>query len=62
MQNGNREQGNTGKGKMRGGLGFGPGGLCRCPSCGTEAPHKAGIPCLETKCPKCGSKMTRAGR
>lgn len=50
-----------GSGRVRG-RGFGPGGQCVCPFCGTDAPHKAGIPCLETKCPKCGASMTRAGR
>jgi predicted Fe-Mo cluster-binding NifX family protein len=37
----------------------GPGGFCVCPSCGQKAPHQQGIPCLEVKCPQCGSVMTR---
>lgn len=60
MPEGSRRQGNTGGRNRMGGMG--PGGQCLCPSCGTKAPHKAGIPCLEIKCPRCGSMMTRAGR
>lgn len=29
----------------------------RAPSCGTKVPHVRGIPCLDTKCPKCGANM-----
>ena len=64
-----------GKGGRRGGWGrgrgfrgerspenFGPGGFpsnCICPRCGLKEPHKPGIPCFQTKCPRCGSPMTR---
>ncbi len=30
-------------------------------SSGEKIPHKAGIPCREEKCPKCGTKMVREG-
>jgi len=43
-----------------GGFGAGPGGDCVCPNCGAKGTHKRGEPCYETKCAKCGSKMTRA--
>lgn len=49
-----------GKGMGRGkGLGMGPNGDCVCPSCGHKAPHQAGVPCTETKCPNCGTAMLR---
>ena len=42
-----------------GGFGAGPGGDCICPSCGTEVPHQAGVPCIEKRCPRCGTGMRR---
>lgn len=53
----------TGGGAGRGrGRGMGAGGTaeCLCPDCGEKVPHTRGVPCTQTKCPKCGSRM--AGR
>jgi len=41
--------------------GMGAGGFCVCPKCEEKIPHRRGIPCLEERCPKCGSKMLREG-
>lgn len=41
--------------------GKGAGGTCVCPKCREKIPHKAGVPCQEEKCPKCGAKMLREG-
>ena len=49
-------------GKGRGLEDFGPGRFpsdCICPRCGLIEPHQLGIPCFRTKCPRCGSPMTR---
>jgi len=48
-----------GRGRMGGPFAAGPGGTCVCTSCGYEAPHQAGVPCYQQKCPKCGSAMIR---
>jgi len=51
-----------GPGRGRGPEDFGPGGFpsnCICPNCGLIVPHERGIPCFQTKCPRCGSPMTR---
>ena len=60
-----------GIGRGRGGRGFrggiGGGGLrqggfptnCVCPNCGMIATHQRRVPCFQTKCPRCGSPMTR---
>ena len=32
---------------------------CICPSCKKIMPHCRGVPCFQTKCPECGSPMTR---
>ncbi len=47
-----------GKGSM-GGFGLGSGDNCVCPSCGKTASHQKGVPCMQVKCPNCGSNMTR---
>lgn len=58
--NGGNSVGSFGGGRGRmGGRGLGAGGVCRCPSCGREAPHERGIPCNEQKCPDCGRAMVR---
>lgn len=61
--------GPTGQGPMTGrgrgigrrnvGRGEGWGGTaeCVCPKCGEKAPHQRGVPCINEKCPKCGSAM-----
>ena len=35
------------------------GGECVCPNCGYREPQIRGSPCMNKKCPKCGTKMTR---
>jgi predicted DNA-binding protein (UPF0251 family) len=37
----------------------GHGGICICPNCSNEQSHIQGQPCIQTKCEKCGSFMTR---
>ncbi len=39
--------------------GRGPERDCICTKCGHKEPHVRGIPCLDKKCPKCGSTMIR---
>jgi len=52
--------------KAERGKGLGKGGpaqqdagtdTCICPNCGYEKKHDRGEPCINTKCPKCGTKM-----
>ena len=47
-----------GGGRM-GGFAAGPGGICKCAKCGYEEPQIRGQPCMNKKCPKCKSPMTR---
>ena len=49
----------TGRGRRLVGRGQGLGGSadCVCPKCGEKVPHARGIPCLQTKCPKCETPM-----
>jgi hypothetical protein len=48
-----------GPGRMGGPKAAGPGGNCVCTNCGHKVPHKAGEPCYDVKCPKCGGQMMR---
>lgn len=58
---GGRGQGPGGQrpGRMGGPRAGGPSGFCLCPQCGLREPHKRGVPCVERRCPKCGTSMTR---
>lgn len=58
---GGRGQRGGGQGRGQGGGRLGGGGFCLCPKCGEKTPHQAGSPCLEQRCPKCGSAMVREG-
>ena len=51
--------GTGGRGQGPCGKGAGPSGYCVCPKCGTRVPHRAGVSCVHTKCPKCGATMIR---
>ena len=48
-----------GGGGRMGGFAAGPGGNCICPKCGYKEPQIRGQPCMNKKCPKCQSPMTR---
>lgn len=55
-----RRSGGAGRGRMGGNRpGAGPSGNCICPSCGKKVAHRAGVPCYNTTCTNCGSKMVR---
>lgn len=43
----------------RGPGGVGPEGFCECPKCGEKAQHQLAVPCINMKCPQCGSAMFR---
>ena len=51
--------GGQGRGRMGGPLAAGAVGTCLCPKCEHREPHERGVPCVERKCPKCGTVMTR---
>lgn len=60
-----RGQGSA-KGMGRGGgkasgQGLGATGICACPKCGFEKSHRRGVPCMEERCPNCGSVLLRKG-
>ncbi len=42
------------------GRGYGGPSMCVCPKCGHKIPHIRGQPCMQIKCPKCGSPMAPA--
>ena len=44
---------------MGGGFAAGPGGNCVCQKCGHKEAQIRGQPCMDKKCPKCSSQMTR---
>ena len=48
-----------GRGVGLGGQRRGAGGreTCICPKCGYETPHIRGVPCIQQKCPNCGSPL-----
>ena len=48
-----------GRGRMRGTADVEQ--TCVCPHCGYSAPHMAGSPCVELRCPHCQSVLVRAG-
>ena len=52
-------RGGQGRGRMGGPLAGGAVGTCLCPKCGHREPHERGVPCVQKKCPKCGTAMTR---
>lgn len=52
-------QAGQGRGRMGGPLAGGAVGTCLCPKCGHREPHERGVPCVQKKCPKCGTAMTR---
>ncbi len=47
----------TGRRGMAGRRGENGTAYCECPNCGEKTPHTRGIPCSQSKCPKCGTPM-----
>lgn len=45
--------------KGRGFVGWDSSSNCICPKCKFIVPYKQGIACYKTKCPRCGSLLTR---
>jgi len=37
--------------------GLGAIGICTFPKCGFEKSHRRGVPCMEVRCPNCGSVL-----
>jgi hypothetical protein len=50
-----------GMGQGRGAGGLGMGGSCLCPKCGRRQDHQPGVPCMELRCPECGTALVREG-
>ena len=50
---------NQGAGRMAGALTADVGGNCVCTKCGYREPHERGIPCMQKKCPQCGTILIR---
>lgn len=46
-----------GRGQNAPGQRAGGSAECTCPNCSEKAPHVRGIPCTQTKCPKCNTPM-----
>jgi predicted Fe-Mo cluster-binding NifX family protein len=53
------DQGRQKSGRKGGSFAAGSAGACVCPQCGHTEPHERGMPCVERKCPQCGTNMTR---
>lgn len=58
-RSGRGQGGGRGPGRLGGPKAAGPGGQCVCTKCGHKIAHKAGQPCTEQKCPKCGAQLLR---
>jgi predicted Fe-Mo cluster-binding NifX family protein len=52
-------QGRQRSGRKGGSFAAGSAGACVCPQCGHTEPHERGMPCVERKCPQCGTIMNR---
>jgi len=50
-------RGSRGRGPANQPQGLGGSTECVCPNCGEKIPHTKGVPCTETKCPKCETPM-----
>ena len=48
-----------GGGRMGSSRATGVGGNCVCNKCGHREPHERGVPCLQKKCPQCGTTLIR---
>ena len=54
-------KGGGGRGGGGRGSGMGAVGNCICVKCGYAAPKKPGTPCMQEKCPDCGTVLMREG-